>query len=111
MKLISLLLLLAGHSTSALKIHVSGGSVTDAMRAHATQKLMKPLERHADLLRPDDIELRLDVQKLGNHDEVHVGKETHVAEVTALCINKHTIHCEASSEDMYSSVSHRTLSN
>jgi len=102
MKLFSLLLLAA--SAHALQIRITGGSVSDAMRSHATSKLMKPLERHAELLRPDDIELHLNVQSLGKHDQEHVGKEAHVAEVTAYCVDKHTIHCEASSDDMYSSV-------
>ena len=31
-----------------------------------------------------------------------------MAEVTAHCVDKHTIHCEASSADMYSSVDQLT---
>jgi len=80
--------------------------VTDSIRAYADQKLTKPIERHADLLRDgsNSVEVQLKVETRGRHDEKHLGQEEHIAECTVLCTNKHTIHCTASSNDMYASL-------
>ena len=92
---------------SALKLAFTKGStVTDSIRAYADQKLTKPIDRHADLLRDgsNSVEVQLKVETRGRHDEAHLGKEEHIAECTVLCTNKHTIHCTASTNDMYASL-------
>lgn len=89
---------------------ISGSSLTDPLRAHAVSKLNKPIERHADLLREGDasVELQLKVESRSKHDEAHIGKEAHIAEVTAHCKDKHVIHCAATTEDMYASIDELT---
>ena len=68
---------------------------------------MKPIERYSELLRdgPESVELQLKVEtRGGRHDTEHLGREAHIAEVTAYCKDKHAIHCSSSSEDMYTSL-------
>ena len=81
-------LLLCGRS--ALKLAFTKGStVTDSIRAYADQKLTKPIERHADLLRDgsNSVEVQLKVETRGRHDEKHLGQEEHIAECTVLSVS------------------------
>lgn len=103
--------------------------VTDAIREYADDKLGKPIETFGSLLNgvPEVSATRLGsqlfrhrnfitllsqvhlkVESRGLHDSEHKGKEAHIAEVTAFCIDKHVITAKAESEDMYSSLDELT---
>lgn len=90
----------------AMQLKITGSGVSEAVKSYADLKLGKPLTRYADLLREDDesVELHLKVESRGRHDSDHLGLESHVAEITAFCKDRHVIHCSAESEDMYASL-------
>lgn len=101
------LLVSAVIAVKGLHVQIRGGSnlqLTDSLRSYAERKIQKPIARHADLLQGDNVELHLKVQSRSRHDTEHLGKESHIAEVTAHCIDKVVIHCAATSEDMYASL-------
>lgn len=93
-------------------LHITGAQnleLTDAMREYATSKLTKPLETHAVILNPASaVELHLKVNHLGKHDEQHLGREAHVAEITAYCKDKAVIRATSECEDMYASLDELT---
>jgi len=87
--------------------YTSNFEVTDALKAYADQKLGKPLETFGSLLN-GDCELHLKVESRGLHDAEHRGKEAHIAEATAFCIDKHVINARSENEDMYASIDELT---
>jgi putative sigma-54 modulation protein len=109
----SVIALIGVQNAAALTISVSGTTLTDALRSYASDKLSKPLDRYTDLLRTEEggVELQMKVETRGKHDTEHMGKEAHIAEITARCKDKHIIHCASSSDSMYASLDdlHDTL--
>lgn len=95
-------------SVSMADVKVSSNfEVTDALREYADSKLGKPLGTFGTLLN-GKAELHLKVEPRGVHDAEHRGKEAHIAEITAFCIDKHVIHAKAVQEDMYASLDELT---
>jgi len=89
-------------------VKVSGNfKITEALKAYADQKLGKPLDTFGSLLN-GDAELHLKVESRGLHDAEHKGKEAHIAEITAFCIDKHVINAKSENEDMYASLDELT---
>ena len=91
-------------TAGALQLKITGTSLTEPLRAYADQKLGKPLDRYADMLRDDGVEVNLKVEKLSKHDSDHRGQVLQIAEITALCADRHIIHCTTSTDDMYASI-------
>jgi putative sigma-54 modulation protein len=89
-------------------LHVTGSQnlqLTDPLRTAAVSKLEKPLERFAEVLNPAAaVELHLKVEHLSKHDNQHIGREAHIAEITAYCKDKSVIRATAECEDMYASL-------
>jgi len=90
---------------SGLKIS-SNTEVTDSLRDHAMAKLGVPLEKFASILNDaKEVDLHMTVEKRGNHDEQHQGRQAHMAEVTAHLKGKHkSITVGSESEDMYATI-------
>ena len=60
------------------------------------------LERYDKYLQSVSVNLKVEHRAL--HDTEHRGKEAHIAEVTALCQDKHVMHVTHESDDMYASL-------
>lgn len=60
------------------------------------------LDRYDKYLNSVSVNLKVEHRAL--HDREHVGKEAHIAEVTALCRDKQVIRVRHESEDMYASL-------
>ena len=93
-------------SMNAVKV-TGNFEVTDSIRDYADQKLAKPLDTFGSLLN-EDLQLNLKVESRALHDTEHKGKEAHIAEVTAFCIDKHVINAKTDGEDMYASIDELT---
>ena len=93
--------------SSTLTLHAFCGVAAQPLRAYADLKIGRPLERYSEILRTD-VELNLKVEARSRHDTEHLGKEAHIAEVTAYCKDKHVIHCTATNENMYASLDELT---
>ena len=91
---------------AALKITGAGEILTPALRKHTEDKISIPLDKFASVLNDaKDAELHMKVENRGSHDEKHVGKAAHIAELTAHLKGKQrtvTVHSE--SEDMYATI-------
>ena len=48
------------------------------------------------------------MESRSRHDTEHLGKEAHIAEVTAYCKDKHVIHCAVTCDNMYASLDELT---
>jgi ribosomal subunit interface protein len=90
----------------ALRFTGSNVEITEALKEHAQAKLAVPLDKFASVLNDaQDVDLHLKVEKRGVHDEVHAGRASHFAEVTAHLKGPHkTVTVHAETEDMYSSI-------
>ena len=93
-------------SMNAVKV-TSNFEVTDSIKDYANQKLSKPIDTFGALLN-EDLQLHLKVESRALHDTEHKGKESHIAEVTAFCVDKHVINAKADGEDMYASIDELT---
>ena len=93
----------------SMKLRITGQTpaVSEPLRAYADLKIGKPLARYAEMLRTD-VELNLKVESRSRHDTEHLGKEAHIAEVTAYCKDKHVIHCAVTCDNMYASLDELT---
>jgi len=78
--------------------------VTEPMRTYADTKLNKPLSRHQDMLTSVNLNLKVEHRGGGLHDNVHQGKEAHIAEITAVCKDRRVIRVSEESGDMYASI-------
>jgi len=101
-----------GHSRTCVdmtaKAKVSSNfQVTEALQSYCDQKLSKPLDTFGWLLTGEP-ELHLKVESRGVHDADHKGKEAHIAEITAFCLDKHVINAKSENEDMYASLDELT---
>jgi len=76
--------------------------LTQALRDATEHKLGKQLERYDKYLQSVSVNLKVEHRAL--HDTEHRGKEAHIAEVTALCQDKHVMHVTHESDDMYASL-------
>lgn len=52
----------------------------------------------------NSVTISLKVEKHALHDTEHKGKESHIAEITALCTDKQVFHVSHECEDMYASL-------
>ena len=93
-------------ASMALRISGVNVDVTDALRAHAEAKLNVPLEKFASVLNDaKDPELHMKVEGGGVHDEKHVGRVSHKAELTAYLKGKaRTVVVSSDTEDMYATI-------
>mmetsp|Transcript_17250 Transcript_17250/g.55490 ORF Transcript_17250/g.55490 Transcript_17250/m.55490 type:complete len:251 (-) Transcript_17250:1839-2591(-) len=102
----ALVLLTASHSwLVSTKLDVKTSSklpLTPALRDATDEKLGKQLDRYDKYLNSVSVNLKVEHRAL--HDREHVGKEAHIAEVTALCRDKQVIRVRHESEDMYASL-------
>lgn len=85
----------------------SNFELTEAIEEYADQKMSKPLETFSSLLNGAP-ELHLKVESRSVHDADHKGKEAHIAEITAFCVDKHVINARSENEDMYASLDELT---
>jgi len=92
---------------SALKISAIDFELSEALKEYADTKLAKPIETFGSLLNGEP-ELHMKVESRGVHDAEHKGKEAHIAEITAFCVEKHVITAKAENEDMYASLDELT---
>jgi len=90
-----------------LSVKGNGVTVTDAMNEYAEGKLAKVLDRYGELLN-GAVDVQLKVERRSLHDSEHVGKEAHIAEITARCTDKSVVHASAESESMYASLDELT---
>jgi len=97
-------LVMAGGAASMLNVIGNNVEVTEALVEAAESKLGKSLERYEPLLTSATIHMKVEPRGGGLHDEKHKGLEAHVAELTAVCKDKHTIKLEAECPDMYASL-------
>mmetsp|Transcript_931 Transcript_931/g.3089 ORF Transcript_931/g.3089 Transcript_931/m.3089 type:complete len:152 (+) Transcript_931:25-480(+) len=76
--------------------------LTPALRTATDEKLGKQLDRYDKYL--NSVTISLKVEKHALHDTEHKGKESHIAEITALCTDKQVFHVSYECEDMYTSL-------
>jgi len=91
---------------AALKITGVNVEVTEALRSHTEEKISVPLDKFSSVLNDaKQAELHLKVENRGVHDEKHLGRVAHIAEVTAHLKGKQrSITVSAENEDMYASI-------
>ncbi|KAL1514613.1 hypothetical protein AB1Y20_003707 [Prymnesium parvum] len=88
-------------------VNINGNfPVTEALAEYANQKLSKPIQKFSSMLNGVP-ELHLKVESRAN-DVDRKGKESHVAEVTAFCVDKHVITAKSESDDMYAALDELT---
>mmetsp|Transcript_2 Transcript_2/g.8 ORF Transcript_2/g.8 Transcript_2/m.8 type:complete len:215 (+) Transcript_2:24-668(+) len=90
------------HMDSRLSVKGSGVEITPPLRTYSETKLSKSIDIHSGLL--TSVALNLKVEKSAVHDQAHHGKETHIAECTALCKDKHVVRVCMESDSMYASI-------
>jgi ribosomal subunit interface protein len=86
------------------RLAVTGVNVelTDSLRNYADTKMAKAIDRHEPILTA--VNLHLKVDKHAVHDTAHHGHESHVAECTALCKDRHVVRVVMESDSMYASI-------